>query len=112
MNLQLVGGLYGRANDIDLESGMAPVVKIHADDEHDAVGHFDTQLTTVGSKGGAGHRPTAEGGQAIGDAAKILERHRSKRWAGHSKSSAEEGGVRTNSVSCEPAPGNDSAGRG
>jgi hypothetical protein len=92
MDLQLVGGLYGWADDIDLEPGVATLVEIHADDEHDAVGHFNAELASVGAHRGFGNLTATQGRQALGDAAQIVERHRSEGGAGHAANSTKRDG--------------------
>lgn len=101
-DLQLVRRLDMGTYDIDLEAGVPALVEINAYHEHDVVGHFDAKLAAVGAHRGPRDRVTAERGQTIGNAAKIVERHRSEWRAGHSESSG---------FSCERASGNGCAGR-
>jgi hypothetical protein len=84
MDLQLIGGLGWRVHYIDLQTWMAALVELHADDEQYAVGHFDSKLPAIGAERGTGDRVTAESREALGDPTQFMKRHRSERRACHS----------------------------
>ena len=49
MDLQLIGGLGGRANDVDLQARVATLVEFDTDYEHHTIRHFDSKLAAVGA---------------------------------------------------------------
>jgi hypothetical protein len=73
MDLQLIGGLGRLADHIHLQAGVATLVQIHPDHEHQTVGHFDPKLAPVGPEDGPGDGMAPQHRQTVGDTSKIVE---------------------------------------
>jgi len=88
VNLELMAGFLGRADDIHLEPRLPRIVDIDAHHQQLPVGHFHPELAPIGAHDRLGNLVAAQDAEGIGDAAEVLQRHRSQGGTSHLRCSA------------------------